>query len=61
MVARLWVSMRCCLQGLMRFCPLKHEALSKVIFAKGAIKGGEWLTSKEVGLYNMEDVLFGKN
>ena len=38
---------------------IKHEALSKVIFAKGAIKGAEWLISKEVGLYNMEDVLFG--
>ena len=38
---------------------IKHEALSKVIFAKGAIKGGEWLIGKDVGLYNMEDVLFG--
>ena len=39
---------------------IKHEALSKAIFAKGAIKGGEWLIDKEVGLYNMEDVLFGR-
>lgn len=37
---------------------IKHEALSKVIFAKGAIKAASWLLSKEVGLYNMEDVLF---
>ena len=37
---------------------IKHEALSKNIFAKGAIKGGEWLIKKEIGLYNMEDVLF---
>ena len=40
---------------------IKHEALSKSIFAKGAIKGADWLIGKEVGLYNMEDVLFGKN
>jgi 4-hydroxy-tetrahydrodipicolinate reductase len=40
---------------------IKHEALSKAIFAKGAIKGGEWLIGKEFGLYNMEDVLFQKN
>jgi len=38
---------------------IKHEALSKAIFAKGAIKGGEWLIGKNVGLYSMEDVLFG--
>jgi len=39
---------------------IKHEALSKTIFAKGAIKGALWLKDKEVGLYNMEDVLFEK-
>lgn len=39
---------------------IKHEALSKAIFAKGAIKGGEWLINKEARLYNMEDVLFGE-
>lgn len=37
---------------------IKHEALSKVIFAKGAIKGGQWLIDKAPGFYNMEDVLF---
>jgi 4-hydroxy-tetrahydrodipicolinate reductase len=37
---------------------IKHEALSKSIFAKGAIKGSEWLLGREPGLYNMEDVLF---
>ncbi|MCL1990856.1 MAG: 4-hydroxy-tetrahydrodipicolinate reductase [Defluviitaleaceae bacterium] len=39
---------------------IKHEALSKAIFAKGAIKGAQWLSDQAVGLYNMEDVLFGK-
>ena len=38
---------------------IKHEALSKSIFAKGAIKAGEWLIGQEIGLYSMEDVLFG--
>lgn len=38
---------------------IKHEALSKAIFAKGAIKGAEWLIDQAVQLYNMEDVLFG--
>ncbi len=39
---------------------LKHEAFSKVIFAKGAIKGAKWIVNQETGIYNMEDVLFGK-
>ena len=38
---------------------IKHEALSKVILAKGAIKAAKWLLDKNAGLYNMEDVLFG--
>jgi len=38
---------------------IKHEALSKSIFAKGAIKASEWLIGQEIGLYSMEDVLFG--
>ncbi len=37
---------------------VKHEAHSKMIFAKGAVKGAKWLLDKPVGLYNMEDVLF---
>lgn len=37
---------------------IKHEALSKSIFATGAIRGGLWLTHQNSGLYNMEDVLF---
>ena len=37
---------------------IKHEALSKSVFAKGAIQGVAWLINKEKGLYNMEDVLF---
>lgn len=37
---------------------IKHEALSKAIFAKGALKGAQWLINQQAGLYNMEDVLF---
>jgi len=37
---------------------IKHEALSKSIFATGAIKGALWLVHQPTGLYNMEDVLF---
>lgn len=40
---------------------LKHSAQSKKIFAVGAIKAAEWLVDKEIGFYNMEDVLFSKN
>jgi len=38
---------------------IKHEATSRAIFAKGAIKGALWLLDKNPGRYNMEDVLFG--
>lgn len=39
---------------------LTHQAHSKAIFAKGALKGAQWLVKKPNGLYNMEDVLFGE-
>lgn len=38
---------------------LKHEAFSKKIFAKGALKGASWLVEQKVGLYSMDDCLFG--
>lgn len=37
---------------------IKHTAYSKMIFAKGAIKGAIWLVQQEKGFYSMEDVLF---
>jgi len=37
---------------------IKHTALSKVIFAKGAIQAALWLVKQENNLYSMEDVLF---
>lgn len=36
---------------------IKHTALSKKMFAKGAIKGAYWLLNKNKGLYSMKDVL----
>lgn len=38
---------------------LKHQAQSKKIFAVGAIKAARFLIHQKVGLYDMEDVLFG--
>ena len=32
---------------------IKHEALSKMIFVKGAIKGMKWLMKQDKGLYSM--------
>lgn len=39
---------------------LKHSAHSKKIFAAGAIKAAHFLVGQDVGLYSMEDVLFGE-
>ncbi len=37
---------------------LSHKAQSKKIFAVGAIKAAHFLANQEIGLYDMEDVLF---
>ncbi len=36
----------------------KHEAFSKKIFAKGAVKAAEYILGKEPKIYTMEDILF---
>ena len=36
---------------------IKHEALSRNIFANGAIKAAIWAVGKDPGLYSMSDVL----
>ena len=36
----------------------KHEAFSKKIFSKGAVKAAEFICFNKPGLYTMEDVLF---
>lgn len=37
---------------------LTHNALTRDVFAKGALKAAKWLAGKPAGLYNMQDVLF---
>lgn len=36
---------------------LTHKASDRMIFARGAIHAGEWLTQQSAGLYHMQDVL----
>ncbi len=36
---------------------LTHAAENRMIFARGAVKGAEWLIGREAGRYRMEDVL----
>jgi len=36
---------------------IKHRALDRSLFAKGAIKGAQWLVGRAPGLYTMDDVL----
>lgn len=35
---------------------IKHTALSKKIFAEGAIQGAKFLLDKKSGLYTMKDI-----
>ena len=37
---------------------IRHEAISRKIFAKGACRAAEWLVGKDNGLYSMEHVLW---
>ncbi|MER2492304.1 4-hydroxy-tetrahydrodipicolinate reductase [Catenovulum sediminis] len=36
---------------------ITHKASSRLTFAKGAVRAADWLASKPVALYNMQDVL----
>lgn len=36
---------------------LKHTALSRAVFATGAMKAAEYITGKENGLYSMDDLI----
>ncbi len=38
-----------------------HKALSRMTFAKGALRAARWLMSQQPGLYDMQDVLGLKN
>ncbi|MBN1257000.1 MAG: 4-hydroxy-tetrahydrodipicolinate reductase [Planctomycetes bacterium] len=39
---------------------LSHRAMDRGLFAAGALRAAKWLAGKQPGLYNMEEVLFGK-
>ena len=36
---------------------LKHDALSRELFANGAINAAVWIKKKRNGLFNMQDML----
>jgi 4-hydroxy-tetrahydrodipicolinate reductase len=36
---------------------ITHKASSRMTFAKGAVRAAQWLSSKQSGLYSMQDVL----
>ena len=36
---------------------LTHQAGSREIFARGALRAAEWVVGKPAGLYSMQDVL----
>ena len=39
------------------FLELNHTATSRNTFSKGALRAGEWLANKEIGLYSISDCL----
>ncbi len=39
---------------------IKHSAHTRDTFVKGALRAAMWLADRPAGLYNMQDVLFGK-
>ena len=43
--------------GLDEIIEIKHTALSKKVFASGAVKAAEYIVHKDSGLYNMEDLI----
>jgi 4-hydroxy-tetrahydrodipicolinate reductase len=38
---------------------IKHQAHNRDLFVVGALKAAKWIADKPVGLYTMQDVLFG--
>ena len=43
--------------GLDEILEVKHTALSKNVFASGAVKAAKFIVNKENGLYKMEDLM----
>ena len=38
---------------------LAHSVTTRSVFAEGALRAARWIVSREPGLYDMHDVLFG--
>jgi len=36
---------------------LSHRAMTRDMFARGAVRAAQWLAGKKAGLYDMQDVL----
>ncbi|MBP6683681.1 MAG: 4-hydroxy-tetrahydrodipicolinate reductase, partial [Halioglobus sp.] len=36
---------------------ITHKASSRMSFARGAVRAGAWLSGRDAGLYDMQDVL----
>ena len=45
------------IEGLDEIVEVKHTALSKNIFASGAVKAAKFIVNKENGLYKMENLM----
>jgi len=43
--------------GLDEVIEIKHDASSKNVFAKGALRAAEFITTKDKGLFNMDDLI----
>lgn len=46
-----------CFYGEEEVIELKHTALNRRVFAKGALKAAKWLYGRSAGLYRLKDVL----
>ena len=43
--------------GMDEIVEIKHTALSKSVFAQGAVTAAKYIVNQDKGLYNMEDVI----
>ena len=48
------------LAGRNEVIEIKHEAMSRDIFASGAIKAAQFIKGKPAGLYSMQDIIKSK-
>ena len=46
--------------GLDEVIDIKHLALSKKVFAKGAVEAAKYIVDKDNGLYSMDDLINNK-